>query len=92
METVHDIRSVGPSEGTRAPVETGVIPSRAPMRCNGAGDLRCCRSHGHEVRLPKLSEMKDTELLQAFEHMIGRANDMVANALLAEIERRNLDI
>ena len=41
---------------------------------------------------PKLSEMADTELLRAYEQTTGRANDMIANALLAEIERRNLDI
>jgi hypothetical protein len=41
---------------------------------------------------PKPSEMEDAELLEAYEHTTGRANDMVANALLAEIKRRNLDI
>jgi len=41
---------------------------------------------------PKPSEMADAELLEAYEQTTGRANDMVANALLAEIKRRNLDI
>ena len=41
---------------------------------------------------PKLSEMADAELLRAYKQTTGRANDMIANALLAEIERRNLDI
>jgi len=39
---------------------------------------------------PKL--MTDAELLRAYQQTTGRANDMVANALLAEIEKRNLDI
>ena len=42
--------------------------------------------------IPKPSEMADDELVDAYEHTTGRANDMVANALLAEIKRRNLDI
>jgi hypothetical protein len=41
---------------------------------------------------PKLSEVTDAELLSAYEQTTGRANDMIANALLAEIERRDLDI
>lgn len=41
---------------------------------------------------PKPREMADAELLEAYEQTTGRANDMVANALLAEISRRNLDI
>ena len=41
---------------------------------------------------PKLSEIADTELLRAYGQTTGRANDMIANALLGEIERRNLDI
>lgn len=41
---------------------------------------------------PKPSEMADAELLEAYERTTGRANDMVANALLAEIRRRELDI
>ena len=41
---------------------------------------------------PRPSEMADRELLEAYEQTTGRANDMVANALLAEIKRRNLDI
>lgn len=41
---------------------------------------------------PKPSEMADAELLEAYEQTTGRANDMVANAILAEIKRRNLDI
>lgn len=41
---------------------------------------------------PKLSEIPDAELLNAYEQTTGRANDMIANALLAEIERPNLDI
>jgi hypothetical protein len=41
---------------------------------------------------PKTSEMADAELLEAYEQTTGRANDMVANALLTEIKRRNLDI
>ena len=45
-----------------------------------------------EDPIPKLSEMADADLLEAYEQTTGRANDMVANALLAEIERRNLDI
>jgi hypothetical protein len=42
--------------------------------------------------IPKLSEVADAELLSAYEQTTGRANDMIANVLLAEIERRNLDI
>jgi hypothetical protein len=45
-----------------------------------------------EDPIPKPSEMADAELLEAYEQTTGRANDMVANALLAEIKRRNLDI
>jgi hypothetical protein len=41
---------------------------------------------------PKPQDMADDELLQAYEQTTGRGNDMAANALLAEIERRNLDI
>ncbi len=41
---------------------------------------------------PKPSEMTDADLLRAYQQTTGRGNDMVANALLAEIERRNLDI
>jgi len=41
---------------------------------------------------PKLHEMADAELLNAYEQTTGRANDMIANALLAEIGRRDLDI
>jgi len=41
---------------------------------------------------PKPSEMADAELLEAYEQTTGRSNDMVANAILAEIKRRNLDI
>lgn len=41
---------------------------------------------------PKPGDMADAELLQAYQQTTGRANDMVANALLAEIARRNLDI
>jgi hypothetical protein len=40
----------------------------------------------------KPSEMADAELLRAYQQMTGRANDMVANALLAKIERWNPDI
>jgi hypothetical protein len=41
---------------------------------------------------PKPNEMADAELLRAYQQTTGRANDMVANALLAEIERRNPNI
>lgn len=41
---------------------------------------------------PKLSEMTDTALLRAYQETTGGVHDMVANALLAEIEQRNLDI
>ena len=40
----------------------------------------------------KPSEMADAELLRAYQQTTGRANDMVANALLANIAGRNLDI
>ena len=40
----------------------------------------------------KPSEMADAELLRAYQQTTGRSNDMVANALLAEIERHNLHI
>lgn len=40
----------------------------------------------------KPSEMADAELLRAYQQTTGRPNDMIANALLAEIQRRNLDI
>jgi hypothetical protein len=36
--------------------------------------------------------MADAELLRAYQQTTGRANDMVANALLAEIARCNLNI
>lgn len=45
-----------------------------------------------EEPTPKPSEMADAELLRAYQQTTGRSNDMVANALLAEIERRDLDI
>jgi hypothetical protein len=38
------------------------------------------------------AELTDAELLRAYQQTTGRANDMVANALLAEIKKRNLDI
>ena len=37
-------------------------------------------------------EMTDAELLHAYQCTTGRANDMIANALRAEIECRHLDI
>jgi hypothetical protein len=40
----------------------------------------------------KPSDMADAELPRAYKQTTGRANDMVANALLAEIERRKLGI
>lgn len=40
----------------------------------------------------KPSEMRDAELLRAYQQTTGGVHDMVANALLAKIERRNLDI
>lgn len=40
----------------------------------------------------KPSELTDAELLEAYERTNEPANDMNANALLAEIKRRNLDI
>lgn len=36
--------------------------------------------------------MADAELLRAYWHTTGGVHDVVANALLDEIERRNLDI
>lgn len=40
----------------------------------------------------KPSEIADAELLRAYQQTTGGVHDMLANALLAEIERRNLDI
>lgn len=45
-----------------------------------------------EQLTPKPSEMADTELLRAYQQTTGGVHDMVANALVAEIERRTLDI
>jgi hypothetical protein len=42
--------------------------------------------------IPKPSDIKDAELLRAYQQTTGGVHDMVANALLAKIERRNLDI
>ena len=41
---------------------------------------------------PKPSEMADAELLRAYQQTTGGVHDMLANALLAEIERRHLGI
>ncbi|WP_156362453.1 hypothetical protein [Sphingomonas sp. Leaf208] len=41
---------------------------------------------------PKPKEITDAELLRAYQQTTGRANDMIANALLAEIARRDLDV
>ena len=40
----------------------------------------------------KPNEMADGDLLRAYQQTSGGVHDMVANALLAEIERRNLDV
>ncbi len=40
----------------------------------------------------KPSEMTDADLLRAYQQTTGGVHDMVANALLAEIERRNLGV
>jgi hypothetical protein len=45
-----------------------------------------------ECPKPKPNEMSDAELLRAYQQTTGGVHDMVANALLIEIQRRNLDI
>ncbi len=42
--------------------------------------------------IPQPSDMADADLLRAYQQTTGGVHDMIANALLAEIERRNLDI
>jgi hypothetical protein len=41
---------------------------------------------------PKPNEMSDAVLSRAYQHTTGGVHDMVANAILAEIKRRDLDI
>ena len=42
--------------------------------------------------IPKPSDMTDADLLRAYQQTTGGVHDMVANALLAEIKRRDLGI
>ena len=39
-----------------------------------------------------IREMTDEQLVEAFEHTSGAADDPEANALLEEIQRRGLDV
>lgn len=41
---------------------------------------------------PKPSDVADDELLRTYQQTTGGVHDMVANALVAEIARRNLNI
>ncbi|WP_199860852.1 hypothetical protein [Sphingomonas aurantiaca] len=46
----------------------------------------------HDTHADQLRAMPDADLLAAYQRSSGEPGDVIADALLAEIKRRNLDI